>query len=273
MLELINQKRAGLKLAKEHIKFVDRLFMSEVAYDAILGFIDIVISPNKPSNRLEEFKQSLVRIVYRNSIDIVFKYAESPIEKIFLNALLLTNLMHGPYLILYTEPLSPVSKALNELRAGYELVMGLMHAFEGIDGEIDIEKFNAYVLDSSTFTEEDQKFILHHVICEYGLKHSNAFHISLQCLFDDIQVDRKHIRPDIFIWVPSRPEFKLIVECDGYQYHSNNHSFTNDRERDRILRSRGYQVLRFSGQEIISNPLGKAEELMNYLWKHRIENQ
>ena len=71
------------------------------------------------------------------------------------------------------------------------------------------------------------------------------------------------------IWLPFNPDFKVIVECDGYEFDSNKAAFSNDRARDRILASRGFQVLRFSGSGIYKDPVGKAKELCEYLANRR----
>jgi hypothetical protein len=97
----------------------------------------------------------------------------------------------------------------------------------------------------------------------YGL--GQSFHVSLQPTFEKLCVEGKSIRPDMMLWVPTRPDFKLIVECDGYQYHSDKEMFSKDRIRDRVLQQQGYQVFRFSGQEIVQNAATKATEFVKYL--------
>ncbi len=69
----------------------------------------------------------------------------------------------------------------------------------------------------------------------------------------------------MMLWVPTRPDFKLIVECDGYAYHSDKETFSKDRIRDRVLQQQGYQVFRFSGHEIMQNAMVKANEFVEYL--------
>ncbi len=59
--------------------------------------------------------------------------------------------------------------------------------------------------------------------------------------------------------------FKLIIELYGYQFHQSKESFENDRKRDRLLRNRGYYILRFSGAEIHKDPVETSIELMKYL--------
>ena len=91
------------------------------------------------------------------------------------------------------------------------------------------------------------------------------FHISIKSTLDDFQFQGKNIQPDIFIWMPAKPDFKMIVECDEYDDHSGRQSFTADRARDRDLWSKGFQVLRFSADEIYNDCVAKAKELRDYL--------
>ncbi len=45
-------------------------------------------------------------------------------------------------------------------------------------------------------------------------------------------------------------DLRLIVEVDGYKYHSSRRSFEADRKRDRELTVRGYRVLRFTWKQV-----------------------
>ena len=43
---------------------------------------------------------------------------------------------------------------------------------------------------------------------------------------------------------------RLVVEIDGYEFHSTRAAFENDRHRDAVLRALGYRVLRFSYRQV-----------------------
>jgi very-short-patch-repair endonuclease len=60
-----------------------------------------------------------------------------------------------------------------------------------------------------------------------------------------------------FLWRDQR----LVVELDGYAYHSNRSSFEADRRRDRELQGRGYRVLRFTYREVSEAPEAVIEAL------------
>lgn len=49
-----------------------------------------------------------------------------------------------------------------------------------------------------------------------------------------------------FLW----PAERVIVEVDGYRYHSSRHHFEEDRARDAFLVSRGYRIIRLTWKQL-----------------------
>ncbi|MEO8688277.1 MAG: type IV toxin-antitoxin system AbiEi family antitoxin domain-containing protein [Solirubrobacteraceae bacterium] len=60
-----------------------------------------------------------------------------------------------------------------------------------------------------------------------------------------------------FLW----RERHLVVETDGYAFHSSRGSFENDRRRDRHLQTEGYVVLRITWRELKAHPEAVVAEL------------
>lgn len=61
--------------------------------------------------------------------------------------------------------------------------------------------------------------------------------------------EQRKFRADIGL-----PEFKLIVELDGWQYHGKTLSgFKRDREKSLVFERRGWSVIRFSNEQIRTN--------------------
>lgn len=46
----------------------------------------------------------------------------------------------------------------------------------------------------------------------------------------------------------------IIIECDGYNYHSSKKQMNNDYERENNLKISGYNVIRFTGSQIYKEP-------------------
>jgi very-short-patch-repair endonuclease len=54
-----------------------------------------------------------------------------------------------------------------------------------------------------------------------------------------------------FCW----PDERLIVEVDGYDFHSNRAAIERDHRRDLVHREAGYEVLRFTAQQLKHDPI------------------
>lgn len=72
-----------------------------------------------------------------------------------------------------------------------------------------------------------------------------------------------HFRVDFLIKTDNMP---IAIECDGLEYHANKNTYITDRQRDRILQSKGFYVMRFSSVEIYNNLNGCIEEINQTFW-------
>jgi very-short-patch-repair endonuclease len=61
------------------------------------------------------------------------------------------------------------------------------------------------------------------------------------------------------------PQAKLVVETDGWRAHRGRQAFEDDRARDVYLRSRGYEVLRFTWRQLEKDPSAVLSLLRRYL--------
>lgn len=66
----------------------------------------------------------------------------------------------------------------------------------------------------------------------------------------------RRYRPD-FVW----EDLKLIVETDSWRYHRGAIQGQADAAKDRAMKARGYEVLRFTWAEIVNRPQAVAREL------------
>jgi len=64
-----------------------------------------------------------------------------------------------------------------------------------------------------------------------------------------------------FAW----PDQRLVVETDGYRYHSSRQAKRSDNRRDRQLTAQGWRPVRFTYEEIAFEPAEVAKELVGLL--------
>lgn len=205
---------------------------------------------------------NLASLLLEDSFRNIHKHAESPIELLFLGSTAISFAMNGPISVAFTPPLN-VEQFSAHLREDYESSLSIWEQSKELHGKEDMGQLEE---DLRTMEVEDSMIarILRHIMLYNMFDLYNGFHFTLQPKMN-IKVKGKKIRPDLYVWMPSMPDFKLIVECDGFAHHSGRTAFSNDRVRDRELQRNGYQVLRFSGHEIYHNPVGKGIELFEYL--------
>lgn len=55
-------------------------------------------------------------------------------------------------------------------------------------------------------------------------------------------------------WVDLVVEGRVVVELDGFAYHSGRAEYREDRRRDRELVRQGYLVLRFTYEDVMRSP-------------------
>jgi very-short-patch-repair endonuclease len=64
-----------------------------------------------------------------------------------------------------------------------------------------------------------------------------------------------------FLW----SEHRLVVEVDGYLFHSNKTSFESDRRRDQVFAAAGYTVIRVTWNQLSNEPLAVVARIAQAL--------
>ncbi|GAC34942.1 endonuclease domain-containing protein [Paraglaciecola polaris] len=229
---------------------------------------------NQAEESMNDEEDPIIRGVYPMAIntitkinsDMIDSFQESPIEKIFLRSLILGIVKNDPLFMVIHQLGNDAEYDLENYRKNYNSFCELLEFWESnkssdmtIDAYLDME------LDKGKMSIEERKYIGILTFRYHLLDMHESIHLTLQPKFSSIMIDGKSIRPDLYFWHPSRKDFGLIVECDGFEYHSSKEMFSKDRKRDRALHSKGYKVLRFSGQEIYNTPVSVAEEILDTL--------
>lgn len=95
---------------------------------------------------------------------------------------------------------------------------------------------------------------------------SELEHLFLQlCRRYDLPAPEVNVRIDSllvdFLW----RERQLIVETDGYKYHSGREAFEDDRDRDLKLKALGFEVVRLSYRQVVEEPARVGDLLTTIL--------
>ncbi len=108
-------------------------------------------------------------------------------------------------------------------------------------------------------TPIEQVFFIANDIFIYKMMSNVKTYIKLNSQ-ETISVFGKNYRPDFIVkeMMVDDVDFELkkqvIIECDGYNYHSSKQQRNNDIERENNLKMAGYSIIRFTGTQIHNNP-------------------
>lgn len=88
----------------------------------------------------------------------------------------------------------------------------------------------------------------------------------------EIECDEKTYRADFTIEYDEicnnnlDENFKLDIECDGYEFHQKTkEQVRKDNEREYNLKTSGWDILRFSGSQIYNEPTKCAKDILKYI--------
>jgi very-short-patch-repair endonuclease len=65
------------------------------------------------------------------------------------------------------------------------------------------------------------------------------------------------------------PAERVIIEVDGYEFHSDRDSFGRDRKRDAVMLAHDYQTVRITAEHMEDDPEHEAQLLMAILDNRR----
>lgn len=192
----------------------------------------------------------------------LYQYAESPIERTLFGALCI-RLAHGtnPYEVIVHKPTSDLEKYIHDLMAYMDDFTSAYASDAFVRGEELPDEDDIWVGGAFRWGDPSLNDIIREADKEY-IDFVNAVHLVPQSV---LNLSGKAIRPDLAIWFPTDEGVRLLIECDGYQFHSGRDKFKSDRIRDRELLELGYKVLRYSGSEIMEDPFELANTVLNLL--------
>ena len=204
-------------------------------------------------------------ILVKKHCDLVFGTVTSPIERVWMNSLQVQFLRDAGMLVV-TPSIPDVAKWRNDMLQAIQRAQRVLdgihkagYSLSSVDEYLDDE------VSAGRLAAEDRD-VHYFWLMEYGLlPFRYAHHMTLQAGFPKSQDRNRGMRVDAFIWHPNDPAVNIVVECDGYAFHSDKKAFISDRQRDRLLVREGHTVMRFSGAEILSDPALAVRDLYRYL--------
>lgn len=224
------------------------------------------------SSSFSQYFKPAAQAIFRDSANVIEARVASPIEKIFLRSLMLCFIKNDGLGLVVHPTFKNTAVEIAEFRESLLRWRNFFEWFQKNHPNTPMEAFFEQEVQRGAMPAEERGTYIRWAFL-YGLiPMDNAFHMSIQAPFPDIKVNGRSIRPDIYFWIPSNPKVNIVVECDGFQFHSNKEMFTSDRQRDRALQERRYEVLRFSGSEIFADPIQSSHSLATYLWNRKDEH-
>ena len=129
-----------------------------------------------------------------------------------------------------------------------------------------IENLFIYALDAYCEYENDEDVLL----CRNAGEFADVANRPDSGVWVEQQVDVGDWRVDFVIhrydWMCEKWR-SVIVECDGHDFHERTkEQAARDRARDRRASLSGVVVLRFTGSEIWTDPLGCAEQVIRWFY-------
>lgn len=206
-------------------------------------------------------------LVLEKCHNVIRALSESPIEQVFLRSLMLSFLRNSQCLVF----MPAFRNTLVDLTAWQSQLQDLdkfTQWYEQRHGPGPIaDGFLDAQVSGGRLTPEEMLHMKELLILYHSLPFRHAWHVGLQARFPALLSPRGTIRVDMLFWLPAHRSIRLVVECDGFAGHQFKSSFQRDRQKDRALKAKGFDVFRFTGAEINADPIGSTTELFNFLSK------
>lgn len=236
-------------------KFQDLEFL-----EILIGMITEQFFDGKPKDSASEVLFSIYNAIGKRNLNVSLNMAKSPIERLFL-AQIVVCFYHRHPLLLMVGPNDNFHKDIQKALNNEERVKTISKKTEKKPGDVAKE----------VLTEKEYVDHLWYTLIYRDFQCIQSIQMYPQYRFHGIEKIEKKFVPlkrycaDVFFFKFQYPRrFSLIVECDGYKWHKQKTAFTHDRKRDRAFRTAGIDVLRYSGSEIVNDPISCALNLFQY---------
>lgn len=208
---------------------------------------------NRINNSIDE-----ICLYYKRKIESLLSICESPIEKMFF----------VDFIQFYVQSSLSIYSVDFIYKEGFDYC-------EEIDyGKRNYQRPN--YTSENTFSSEFK--FENGPLCIYGIKITHKwfklnFEIIPQYYIDGLE--NKSFRLDFAIigdcfskkTDDKKTEFKIFIECDGYDYHKTPEQINKDNNRANFLKSNGWIEFRYSGKKINEGSFNAAKDFDTFLMK------
>lgn len=149
-----------------------------------------------------------------------------------------------------------------------ELLFVYNREYEHNDGYIDVFYLNEYL---PTLSPIEQILDIAFSLYDYHITNQLDGCFSEREIQKEIFIEGKKYFADFYFnyvlknQVLCKLKKPLIVECDGFEYHSSKKQVNYDYERENTLKLKGYDIIRFTGTQIFNDPFGCVEKIKQYM--------
>ena len=122
----------------------------------------------------------------------------------------------------------------------------------------DFEREFTGAVDTHKVTSPVEQIFL----MQWNYERRNRGHTYLLQPQNEVAVDGTVYAIDFVVTHPDH-SLRLAVELDGHEFHEKTkQQVAKDKKRERMITSKGYRILRFSGYEVVKSPLAVVDEVL-----------
>ena len=254
--------RAALHSLRHKLEH-DRRFL-----ELVVAYIDQAVGAIESTDAdFKQFRRKSMELIPGETARAIAEIAQSPIERTFIRSLVLSFLQDDGLGLLVHPTFKGTPAEVADFRwalSDFQSIKPLFRDYKPKDG---LSRLLDNELTSGRMQLEEWRYFASLISKYHCAPLDGSYHMTLQPCFPDIKIAGTPVRADLYFWIPKHPDINIIVECDGFEFHSTKEKFKSDRQRDRAFKARGYDVMRFSGSEIWTDPLSVSNELATYLWE------
>jgi len=144
-----------------------------------------------------------LQLLLDENLRLVFEQTQSPIERIFINSVLLMFIKNDPLSLVVQHSVRNAPgqiEAFRQRRSQFKKFIGWYLEQHG--SLAGVEEYLDRELERGKMEPGEHLYLRRHLVFYEYLRLENRFHLILQPGIPDIRVEGRAVRPDMLVWVP-----------------------------------------------------------------------